>query len=227
MSVAEVTDVLIVAAHAPELAGLRELIGGQLGGRVADIRIAIEAVGIGLPAAAVGTVTTVRAHKPSCVVLVGTCGAYDSRGGDLAVAQPVIAKRLHLASTAAAEERGAFPGPMAVGLDTDVALTRGLAGETERRVDVATTLAITTDDVLATRVGDAFRCEVEHLEAFAVASACARENVPLAVVLAVANRVGSRARDEWRRHHEAAGKAATDLVADWLRRGAPGAQLRR
>jgi len=227
MSVAQVTDVLIVAAHSPELAGLRELIGAQLGGRVADIRIAIEAVGIGLPAAAVGTVTAVRAHTPGCVVLVGTCGAYDSRGGDLATLQPVIGKRLHLASTAAAEERGAFPGPMVIGLETDGALTRGLAGETERCVDVATTLAITTDDVLAGRVADAFGCEVEHLEAFAVASACARENVPMAAVLAVANRVGSRARDEWRRHHEAAGKVATDLVADWLRRGAPGAPLKR
>jgi hypothetical protein len=102
-----------------------------------------------------------------------------------------------------------------------------LAGETGRRVDVATTLAITTDDVLASRVADAYGCEVEHLEAFAVASACARERVPMAAVLAVANRVGSRARDEWRRHHGAAGKAATDWVAAWLRRGAPGADVKR
>jgi nucleoside phosphorylase len=227
MSVAQVTDVLVVAAHSPELAGLRELIGGQLGGRVADVRIAIEAVGIGLPAAAVGTATALRAHAPACVVLVGTCGAYDPRGGDLTVAQPVIAKRLLLASTAAAEERGAFPGPMAIAVETDVALSGGLAGESGRRVDVATTLSITTDDVLASRVADAYGCEVEHLEAFAVASACARERVPVAAVLAVANRVGSRARDEWRRHHVTAGKAATDWVAAWLRRGAPGAAFKK
>jgi len=225
MSVALVTDILVVAAHPPELAGLKQLIGDP-GGRVADIRIAIEAVGIGLPAAAVGTVTAIRAHAPACVVLVGTCGAYDNESSDLAIAQTVIAKRLHLASTAAAEGRGAFPGPMVIAVETDARLSRGLAGEAGRRVDVATTLAITTDDALASRVGDAFGCEVEHLEAFAVASACAREHVPMTAVLAVANRVGGRARDEWRRHHEAAGKAANDLVAEWLRGGAPGAPLK-
>jgi nucleoside phosphorylase len=227
MSVAQLTDVLVVAAHAPELVGLKALLADPPRGRVADVRFAIEPVGIGLPAAAVGTAAALRAHAPTCVVLVGTCGAYESRGGDLAHAQVVIAHRLHLVSTAAAEGRGAFPGPMAIAVETDVALSRGLTGETGRQVDVATTLAITTDDALANRVGDAFGCEVEHLEAFAVASACARERVPLAVVLAVANRVGSSARDEWRRHHEAAGNAATELVASWLRRGAPGASLRK
>ena len=226
MSVAQVTDILVVAAHPPELAGLRELIGAP-GGRIADIRIAIEAVGIGLPAAAVGMATALRAHAPACVVLVGTCGAYDNGSSHLAMAQTVIAKRLHLASTAAAEGRGAFPGPMVIAVETDAALSRGLAGETGRRVDVATTLAITTDDALASHVGEAFGCEVEHLEAFAVASACAREHVPMTAVLAVANRVGGRARDEWRRHHEAAGKAATDWIAAWLRRGAPGAEFRK
>ena len=79
-----------------------------------------------------------------------------------------------------------------------------------------------SDLALANRVGDALECEVEHLEAFAVATACARARVPLAVVLGVANRVGSRAREEWLHHHQAAGKASTDVVAAWLRRGAPG-----
>jgi nucleoside phosphorylase len=145
----------------------------------------------------------------------------------VAIAAPVIARRLHLASTAAADGRGAFPGPMVVAVETDAGLCQGLARETGRRVDVATTLAITTDDDLARRVSDAFACDVEHLEAFAVATACARERVPMAAVLAVANRVGSAARDEWRRYHDAAGKAATDCVAQWLRRGAQGANLKR
>jgi nucleoside phosphorylase len=223
MSAALVTDVLVVAAHSPELAGLRELLGDPSRGQVGTVRVALEAIGIGLPAAAAGTSTAVRAHQPSCVVLVGTCGAYENRGAGLGIAQPVTAKRLHLASTAAAEGRGAFPGPMAVAVETDNALSRALTGETGRHVDVATTLAITTDDVLAGRVSEAFGCEVEHLEAFAVATACAREHVAMAAVLGVANRVGRRARDEWRRHHEAAGRAATDVVGAWLRRGAPGA----
>jgi nucleoside phosphorylase len=111
---------------------------------------------------------------------------------------------------------------MRVTLDPDPALGQALAGEWVRRVGVATTLAITTDDALADRVAETLGCEVEHLEAFAVAGACALAGVPMAVVLGVANRVGSRAREEWLRHHPAAGKAASDVVAAWLDRGAPG-----
>src|SRR5262249_24414081 len=98
---------------------------------------------------------------------------------------------------------------------------RGLADGKVRRADVATTLAITTDDDLANLVGDTLSCEAEHLEAFAVAAACARAAVPFAALLGIANRVGASARQEWLRHHLGAGRAATDAVTAWLRRGAP------
>ena len=216
------TDVLVLAAHPPELAGLKAILGDTLRGAAGGVEVAAEAVGIGLAAAAAGTATAVHAHSPRCIVLVGTCGAYEKRGGDLAIAQVVAANRIRLGSTATIEGRGAFPGPMLVGVDPDAALTNALTGEIVRQVGVATTLAITTDDALAKRIADTLECEVEHLEAFAVVAACASLHVPAAVVLGVANRVGSHARDEWLRHHEAAGKVATDLVAAWLRRGAPG-----
>jgi nucleoside phosphorylase len=222
MSPALTTDVLVVAAHAPELAGLGAIVGDDLRGSVDGIAVAAEAIGIGLAAAAAGTASAVRTHAPRCVVLVGTCGVYESRGGHLSIAEVVAASRIRLASTAAVEGRGAFPGPMLVGLDPDAPLSAAVAGATMPRVGVATTLAITTDDVLATRVANTLECEVEHLEAFAVVAACAAVHVPAAVILGVANRVGGRARDEWLRHHVAAGNAATDLVAAWLRRGAPG-----
>lgn len=226
MSPGLTTDVLVVAAHPPELAGLRAILGDALRGQVNGIRIAADAVGIGLAAAAAGTALAVRTHAPRSVVLVGTCGVYENRGRDLGIAEIVAANRICLASTAAVEGRGAFPTPMLVAIEPDAMLTGAVAGQSVRRVGVATTLAITTDDTLANRVGDGLDCEVEHLEAFAVASACARAQVPVAVVLGVANRVGSRARDEWRRHHMAAGSAATDAVAAWLGRGAPGASER-
>jgi futalosine hydrolase len=223
MSRALLTDVLVVAAHPPELAGLRSLLGDDLRGQVGDVRVAAEAVGIGLAAAAVGTARAVQTHAPRCVLLIGTCGAYESGGAHLGIAQAVTAQRIHLVSTAAVEGRGAFPRPMPVAVESDASLIQALASETVRRVDVATTLAITTDDALASRVAAARGCQIEHLEAFAVATACAHSGVPMAVVLGVANRVGSSARDEWRRHHEAASRAATDVIAAWLRRGAPGA----
>jgi nucleoside phosphorylase len=223
MSHALTTDVLIVAAHAPELSGLKAILGDDLRGSVSGIEVAAEAIGIGLAAAAAGMASAVRTHGPRCVLLVGTCGVYESRGGKLHIADVVAANRIRLASTAAVEGRGAFPGPMLVGIDPDARLSSAVAGPTAPRVGVATTLAITTDDTLASRVADTLACEVEHLEAFAVVAACATFHVPTAVILGVANRVGGRARDEWLLHHVAAGNAATDLVAAWLRRGAPGA----
>ena len=216
------TDVLVVAAHPPELAGLKGILGDGLRGKVHDLEIATEAVGIGLAAAAAGTAAAIRAHSPLCLVLVGTCGVYESRAGDIGIAEVVAANRIRLASTAAVEGRGAFPAPMLVAVDPDAALSRALARETVRRVTVATTLAITTDDALANRVAQALECEVEHLEAFAVVAASIQLQVPAAVVLGVANRVGSHARDEWLHHHAQAGTAATDIVAAWLCKGAPG-----
>ncbi|MET0595374.1 MAG: hypothetical protein ABW133_21935 [Polyangiaceae bacterium] len=222
MSTDRMNDVLVVAAHPPELAGLTALLGESLRGEVGPLRVVTEAVGIGLVAAAAGTAMAIATHRPRCVVLVGTCGAYPRRGAALAIGDVIVARRLHLASTAAVDTRGAFPAPMLVATETDDSLSRGLAEEKSRRADIATTLAITTDDDLANLVGDKLSCETEHLEAFAVATACARAEVPFAAALGVANRVGTSARQEWLRHHLDAGRAATDVVAAWIRRGAPG-----
>ena len=225
MSPLRMTDVLVVAAHPPELAGLAPLLGENLRARVGSIDVVAEAVGIGLPAAAAGAAKAIRSCTPRCVVLVGTCGVYVRDGRDLGVGAVVRATRIHLASTAAVEGRGAFPAPMTIAAQPDDALSMAVGGSAQP-VEVATTLTITTDDDLARRVGETLGCEVEHLEAFGVAAACAADRVPLATVLGVANRVGSPARDEWRRHHESAGKAAADVVAAWLSSGAPGLPLR-
>jgi nucleoside phosphorylase len=225
MAPPRVTDILVVAAHPPELAGLAPLLGTSLRARVGSVEVAAEAVGIGLASAAFGTGRALRSCAPRCIVLVGTCGVYVRHGRDLGVGAVVRATRIHLASTAAVQGRGAFPAPMTLVAEPDGALSMAV-GRSAHPVEVATTLAITTDDDLARRVGESLGCEVEHLEAFGVAAACAAEHVPLAAVLGVANRVGSAARDEWRRHHESAGKAATDVVAAWLSSGAPGLPLR-
>jgi hypothetical protein len=56
MSPGLTTDVLVVAAHPPELAGLKAILGDALRGQVNGIRIAADAVGIGLAAAAATSV---------------------------------------------------------------------------------------------------------------------------------------------------------------------------
>jgi nucleoside phosphorylase len=217
----EAIDLLIVAAFAPELAGLGDLLGAQLRNTVQGIRVAAETVGIGLPAAAGGTVARIEAHKPRAVVLVGTCGCYPGRG--LAIGDVLVATRIHLLSSAAVEGRAAIPSPMAVTVDTNTELSAGLAGFGARPAQVGTTLAITTDDRLAAKLAGDTSCDAEHLEAFSVALSVASYRLPFAAVLGVANRVGASGREEWHRHQRGAGDAAVRAVSAWLGAGGAGA----
>ena len=113
---------------------------------------------------------------------------------------------------------------MPVVVETARQLSTGLAdGGGLHEVDIATTLTITTDDALAGTLAESVSAEVEHLEAFGVATACARERTPFGSCLGIANMVGASAREEWRPHHQSAGSAAAAAVArsDHERRARP------
>jgi nucleoside phosphorylase len=213
-------DVLVVAAHLPELLGLRPWLGNRLRGEIAAVRVSAEAVGIGLPAAAGAIAAALDRNCPRAVVLIGTCGAYDGRR--LNVGDVVVARRVHLASAAVALGQGAFPAPMSIAVDATPALREKLGGAGVRAVAVATTLAITVDDWLAATLAKRESCDVEHLEAFAVAERAASEGVPFAIVLGVANLCGAHARDQWMANQRRAADGAARHVAAWLERGAPG-----
>jgi nucleoside phosphorylase len=220
-------DLLIVSAHLPELAGLRPLLGDGLYGSVAGLVVAARAAGIGVAAAGAGAAAHIGQLRPRAVLLVGTCGAYLPAG--LGIDDVVLARRVHLVSVSVTEGRGIFPAPMPVSIEAHAGLGQALATASPARlraVDVATTLAITTDDALAGRMAVAHDCQVEHLEAFAVAEACALLAVPFAAVLGVANQVGTAAHEQWRMHHRSAGAAAVSSVAAWLAAGAPGLPAR-
>jgi nucleoside phosphorylase len=236
------TDVLVVAAHPPELAGLALLLGADLSAEIDENYVLARAVGIGLVASAVGTSALLAQTKPGCVIVTGTCGVYAPYARAIQVGSTVIGAKLGVVSTSSVEGRGACPAPMQLSLDTHGGLSDALAANTPaakvvvgetlaasvptsqatQRVGIATTLAITTADDLAQRISETTGYETEHLESFAIVSACAHFHIPVAVVLGVANVVGRTAREEWRRNHETAGRAATDVIASWIRRGAPG-----
>jgi futalosine hydrolase len=148
------------------------------------------------------------------VVLVGTCGAYP--GTALRVGDVTVARKVLLVEPAAVEGAAEFPAPMSLASDADESMRTALASSGAIPVDVATTLAVTVNDDVATRIARATGAAAEHLEAHGVATACATFGVPLAVVLGVANVVGSRARDEWKKNHHAASRAAIDVVKAWL-----------
>jgi nucleoside phosphorylase len=223
-----VIDILLVAAFHPELAALRPLLGDKLRGRIGSFEVAAKAIGIGLAAAAVGTTSRLETLRPRAVVLLGTCGVYPnaSLGGvgsrTWTLQDVAVARKIKLVEPAVEEKRAQYPEPMSVVSEADGVMGRAIAGNRARIVDVATTLAITTDDTLASSLAPSTGCQVEHMEAFAVAAACASFGVPFAAALGVANVVGSSAREQWRLHHGVAGDAAVRLVVGWINDGALG-----
>jgi len=215
-------DLLVLAAYAPELVGMRRLLGDRLYGNVSGVVVACKAVGVGLPNASAGTTTRLMQLRPRAVVLVGTCGVYPSAAHMIGVDDAVIARRVHLVAPIEVEQRGAMPDPMSRSIDCNPMLALGLGQGRPPVHDVANTLVLTIDDALANAVGLGTGCGVENLEAFGIANACALQNVPFSCVLGVANRVGSTGRDEWRAHHKPAAQAACEIVNRWLTAGAMG-----
>jgi futalosine hydrolase len=206
-------DLLVVAAFSPELAGLEELLGGGLAADVLGRKLAAAPVGIGLVAAASGASAAIARERPAALVLIGTCGAYPGSG--LTIGDAVVARAAKLLEPAVVEGRAAFPGLMSAPVAADVAMAAALSAGGAPLVDVGTTLAVTTDDPLALLLSR--HAAVEHLEAFAVATACAARSVPFGVVLGVANIVGARGREQWRANHDAAGRVAASCVVQAVR----------
>jgi nucleoside phosphorylase len=217
-------DLVVFAAFAPELAPLRSTLGEGLRTQFGGHEIAAETVGIGLATAAAGAAMKLAALRPRGVVLVGTCGAF---GGTLRPGDVAVARRVVLAAPAVARGEAAYPEPMLTELVADPGLGEALAAHGGSLADVATTLAVTTDDALAARLAQYTSCQVEHLEAYGVAAACAALGVPFVAALGVANDVGSRGRHEWRQNHGAASAAAIAVLLGWMRAGAPALSARR
>jgi nucleoside phosphorylase len=223
MAASRGADLLILAAHAPELVGLRGALGPALHGVIADVRVVCATVGVGLPAAGAGTMRHVRDARPRAVVLLGSCGLYPRRSEFRALV-PVVPDAVRLVDPSVLADKAAFPAPMQLLMEADVGLSRSLA-ETDPsslRGEVATTLSITTDDSLARNIGRKSRCAAENLEAFAVALACATRDLPFACVLVATNEVGSRGREQWRKHQRKAAERGGRLIVDWLEQGARG-----
>lgn len=188
-------DGLLLAAFPPELAGLDA--APPPGWRVAT-------TGVGALAAAAVTARLCAEQRPSRVLFVGTCGAYDDR-------LPVG----HLLSAAAA---------VAVSLD----VLGGRAYRPELEVTrwaatlalpfppalVAVPPAITVDAEGAALLGAV--APAEHLELTGVFAAAHGAGVPVGALLGVANRVGPAAHAEWQANHAAVSRALVAALAPLL-----------
>lgn len=149
------------------------------------------ALGVGPIAAAVATGRLLALERPDLLVLIGTAGAYP---GGPEVGEVVVASALGLASTARTLGLGYVPlAPAILNGDPDHSARTGL-----RPAKVLTAIAITTDPDLAAKHAEGW--EVEHMEAFSVAFACAAAGVPFVAILGITNCVGPNAHAEWLRN---------------------------
>lgn len=151
-------------------------------------------VGVGPLRAALGAARALSARRPPAVVLVGTCGAYP---GGPPIGARLVAGALGFADLGAAGGLGYTPLPPPI-LHADSALSErfGLPS-----ASVLTLGAITSAASVAAALGASW--SLEHLEAYAVAAACAEQGVPFAAVLGVTNVVGPGAHAEWRANRAA------------------------
>src|SRR5436190_598784 len=100
-------DLLVLAAHRPELVGLEAALGPELSGHIARVRVACATIGVGLPAAAAGTARRLHQSQPRQVLLLGSCGLYPKRA-DFRPLCPVVPGEVHLVDGHVLAQRAAF-----------------------------------------------------------------------------------------------------------------------
>ncbi len=167
-------------------------------------------LGVGPVVTAARMATLLREHQPAGVVMVGTAGAYSSSHG---IGTAVVAERVGLSEGVAAMGLGYVPrAPQP--LACDPGLLEQLAGP---RASVLTVSAITTDAVLAGRLSDGW--QLEQMEAYGAAVACAQAEVPFAAVYGISNVVGPDAHTQWLAYRHQAQECALAVVAPLLNGG--------
>jgi nucleoside phosphorylase len=186
---------LIAAAWEPELSHLREG-RGTSGLGLEGVTITLAPIGVGLVEAAIGMTRCIERHRPSLALFVGTAGSFAD-----ALFETVVGAKVHLVESSLVAAHAALPEPMPDEAVLDAELHAALVAAGGRSVQFASTVGVTVDDALAARLQASRGDDVEHLEAFAFARACAVAGVRCGILLGVANVVGSRGRAEWLANH--------------------------
>lgn len=216
-------ELFVVAAAAPDLAGLRAFLGEKLDGAVRGTAVRTKVVGLGLAAAAAGAARGILAVQPRAVILVGTCGIYPGQP-DYRPLDVVVPSRVQLADPVALVGRGELPQPLVTKLDCGPMLVAGLNAARARPFApaVSSMIARITDDSVAASIPVQTGCQADNPEAFAVATACQAAGVPFAAVLGVSNLVGSVGLRDWQQFQREAVTQAANVLGAWLHAGAQG-----
>jgi nucleoside phosphorylase len=216
-------ELLVVAASAPDFAGLRTHLGERLDGTIRDVPVRTKVLGIGLPIASAAVARGILAVQPCAVVLLGTCGIFPGRSAYRPL-DVVVPPRSHLLDVAVLERRAELPTPMQTQADCDAMVSAGLQAAHPRAhsAPIASSLGRIVSDTLAAGLHAATGCDGENGELFGVATACTAAQVPFAAVLGVTNLIGSTAQKDWAQFQREAVVQAATTLANWLHVGAPG-----
>jgi purine-nucleoside phosphorylase len=197
MSAIPVGQPLLLAAFPPELAGLDQdpPPGWQ-----------VRCTGVGAVTAAVATSELLATLKPSRVLFVGTCGAYDERlaVGDLIEATEALSVSLEEVEGRAyrpAIERVRWPATL---------VARDFLGFPAHPVAVPMVITKTLEGAQAL----SSCAPAEHLELTGVFAACHGAGIPCAAALAVADRVGPNAHVEWKANNIRVSQALIRALKD-------------
>ena len=215
-------DVLVLATHPAQFGSLGRHLGPALAGTVGQVRVVCKTVGVGQTVAAAATTKRLVQLDPRAVVLLGTGRLYPERAG-WQPGQVAVLNGAVLWSLAVSEGKAAFPDPMRQRAEVDGPLSRclhELGGPGVGAATVASPDAPTKDQALALRIARETGADLEHPEAFSVLACCNLFQVPVAAVLGTEAAPSAPAADP--SHARAAAAAASEHVAAWLHRGAPG-----
>jgi nucleoside phosphorylase len=221
-------DLLVLAAHPPELRGMRNELGEGLNGMLNGLYVVAKSVGVGMPVAGPSAMRRIVQLEPRAVVLLGTCGVYSGLA-DYHPHDIVIAQKVRLVDHGVIAGLASFPEPVQTEMHVNGPLTAGLAAAAPRArvVPVASPLAATRDDAIAPVISQQSGAHVESLEAFALAHACQIAQIPFAAVFAVSHVCGSTAQTDWPRFERQASLDSAEVIARWLKSGAQGLPLRQ
>lgn len=215
-------DVLLVAAHAPDMRGFRTGLGERFDGEVRGVHVTAKVVGVGLVAAATSAAKRVFQLDPRAVIHVGTCALYP--GSDHQPGDVFVADRIDLVDHGVMSGVVTFPDPMALSIATAPMLTRGIAAARARVQTIA--LASAIGDAVDERVGIERKTQLgvvaENLEAFAVANACRLAEIPFTSVVSPTHVVGPNGKNERSMFDRQATFAVAEVVMNWLATGAQG-----
>lgn len=208
-------DWLVVSAWAPELSHLRR--GLPSLAPALRRRVATGTLGVGLVEASVGATLLLARLRPAAVILVGSAGLYPAATQALRIGDAVAVGDIALLAEALPGDHVYLPEIVPSRVRTSRTLTSAVRKAAALPLaSVACPLAITRSRAAAAFVAKQSGCDLENLEAFALARAAAALAIPVAVVVGIANRVGPAAHREWMQNGAAATAAACQAVLAFL-----------